>query len=64
MTRGTFEHALAGAVAQYSLVEVEVVMPAGQELEGMQNVSTCDAPGSKVILYHWSLAQEHETAMG
>lgn len=46
------EHALAGAVAQYVLVETEVVIPAGQELEGMQKVSTVDAPGSEVMLYH------------
>jgi hypothetical protein len=42
---------------------MEVVMPAGQELDGMQNVSTVDAPGRMVILYHWSLAQEQETAL-
>lgn len=52
VSRGVFEHALAGAVAQYVLVETEVVMPAGQELEGMQKVSTVDAPGSEVMLYH------------
>lgn len=38
-------------------------MPAGQELEGMQNVSTVDAPGRMVMLYHWSLVQEQETAL-
>lgn len=38
-------------------------MPAGQELEGMQKVSTVDAPGRMVMLYHWSLAQEQETAL-
>lgn len=37
-------------MAQYAFVEVEVVMPDGQELEGMQKVSTVDAPGSKVLL--------------
>ena len=38
-------------------------MPAGQELEGMQKVSMVDAPASMVMLYHWSLAQEQETAL-
>lgn len=63
VSRGTPEHILAGAVAQKVLVETEVVMPAGQELEGMQKVSTVDSPGSMVMLYHWSLAQEQETAL-
>jgi hypothetical protein len=38
-------------------------MPAGQLLEGIQKVSTVDAPGRRVLLYHWSLAQEQETAL-
>lgn len=63
VSRGVSEHTLAGAVAQYVLVEIEVVMPAGQELEGMQKVSTVDAPGRMVALYHWSLAQEQETTL-
>jgi hypothetical protein len=64
VSRGISEHTLAGAVAQYVLTETEVVMPAGQELEGMQKVSTVDAPASMVMLYHWSLAHEQETALG
>lgn len=48
VTKGKFWQAVADAVAQYSLVEVEVVMPAAQELEGMQNVSPFEAPGSRV----------------
>lgn len=63
VSRGISEQTLAGAVAQYVLTETEVVMPAGQELDGMQKVSTVDAPASMVMLYHWSLAQEQETAL-
>jgi hypothetical protein len=45
------------------LVEVAVLIPAGQLLDGMQKVSTVECPGSKVILYHWSLAHEHDTTL-
>lgn len=57
------EHALAGAVAQYESVLVDVVIPAGQLLYGMQYVSTVEAPGASVILYHWSRPQEHCTTV-
>lgn len=50
------------AVAQNSFLLSEVVMPGGQEVWGMQKVSSSEFPSSMVTLYHWSEGQEHETA--
>lgn len=61
VVRGVLEHALAGAVAQYESVLVDVVIPGGQFVYGMQYVSTVEPPGPRVMLYHWSRAQEHCT---
>lgn len=49
---GRSEQIPAEAVAQYSLILIDIVIPGGHDRVGMQYVSKLEAPSTVVTLYH------------